>query len=187
MEYTSQQLEINITHWMKLVIINIWNIHHCICRWVFRLEYTSLKLILYAIYVISVQDECYALSEYYQFHVMWNVGHNISRWIILWRNLFINVNQLDALNFYNQFISSLYVFRAHALIVRRIELYYTVSGIITPIGGRPVHGTATYRCDDTRDCIIQFCPPDDEHMCPKHVEVWNKFIIKNLVHKVGWY
>ena len=33
-----------------------------------------------------------------------------------------------------------------------------------------VHGTATYRCDDTRDCIIQFCPRDDEHMCSKHVD-----------------
>ena len=39
-----------------------------------------------------------------------------------------------------------------------------------PVGGRPVHGTATYRCNDTRDCIIQFWPPDDEHMCSKHVE-----------------
>ena len=29
----------------------------------------------------------------------------------------------------------------HVLIVRRPKLYYTVSGIITPIGGRPVHGT----------------------------------------------
>ena len=47
-------------------------------------------------------------------------------------------------------------FEHHVLIVRRSKLYYTVSGIITPIGGRPVHGTATYRCDDTRDCIIQF-------------------------------
>ena len=28
----------------------------------------------------------------------------------------------------------------------------------------------TYRCDDTRDCIIQFYPPDYEHMCSKHVE-----------------
>ena len=42
------------------------------------------------------------------------------------------------------------------LIVRRSKLYYTVSGIITPIGGRPVHGTATYildshRCDDGDD------------------------------------
>ena len=42
--------------------------------------------------------------------------------------------------------------------------------IAWPISGRPVHGTATYRRDDTRDCIIQFCPPDDEHMCSKHVE-----------------
>ena len=29
---------------------------------------------------------------------------------------------------------------------------------------QPVHGTATYKCDDTRGCIIQFLPPDDEHM-----------------------
>ena len=62
------------------------------------------------------------------------------------------------------------MFRAHVLIVRRAKLYYTVSGIVTPGGGRPVHGTATYRSDDTRDCIIQFCPPDNEHMCSKHVE-----------------
>ena len=37
---------------------------------------------------------------------------------------------------------------------------------------------ATYRCDDTRGCIVQFWPPDDEHMCPKHVQAWNKLIIK---------
>jgi len=43
-------------------------------------------------------------------------------------------------------------------------LYYTFSDIITPTGGRPVHRTATYRCDDTRDSIVQFWPPDDEHM-----------------------
>ena len=55
------------------------------------------------------------------------------------------------------------------LIVRREKLYYIVSGIITPVGGS-VHGKATYRCDDTRDCIIQFFPPDDEHMCSKYVE-----------------
>jgi len=36
------------------------------------------------------------------------------------------------------------------------KLYYTASGIITPIGGRPVHGTATYSCGATRRCIIQF-------------------------------
>jgi len=57
-------------------------------------------------------------------------------------------------------------------------LYYTAPGIITPIGGSlvhrlrdfSVHETATYRYDDTRGCVMQFRPPDDEHMCSKHVE-----------------
>ena len=31
------------------------------------------------------------------------------------------------------------MFRAHVLIIRRSKLYYTASGIITPIGGRLVH------------------------------------------------
>ena len=35
--------------------------------------------------------------------------------------LFININQLDALC-YNTFISSLYMFRAHVLIVRRAKI-----------------------------------------------------------------
>ena len=50
------------------------------------------------------------------------------------------------------------MFRAQVLIVRRPELYYTVSGIIIPIGGlsQSVHGTITYRCDDTGDCIVHF-------------------------------
>ena len=54
------------------------------------------------------------------------------------------------------FISCLYMFRAHVLIIRRSKLHYTASGIITPIGGRLVHQTTAYRCDDTRGCIIQF-------------------------------
>ena len=56
-------------------------------------------------------------------------------------------------------------------------MYYTVSGIITPVGGRPVHRLREDRRDDTRDCIVQFWPPDDEHMCSKHVEAENKLII----------
>ena len=77
------------------------------------------------------------------------------------------INQLDAQNvsFYNKFISCLYMFRAHVLIIRRSKLHYTASGIITPIGGRlvhslreeqPVYETATYRCNDTRGCVMQF-------------------------------
>ena len=36
--------------------------------------------------------------------------------------------------FYNKFISCLYMFRAHVLIIRRSKLHYTASGIITHIG-----------------------------------------------------
>jgi len=48
------------------------------------------------------------------------------------------------------------MFRANVLIIRRSKLHYTASGIITSIGGRLVHQTATYRCDDTRGCVMQF-------------------------------
>jgi len=65
-------------------------------------------------------------------------------------------------------------FEHYVHIIRRSKFYYTTSGIIIPVGGRPVHrlredwlafqpvlsqpvhGTATYRCDDTRCCAIQF-------------------------------
>ena len=67
------------------------------------------------------------------------------------------------------------MFRAHVLIVRRPKLYYTASGVIKPVGllmviSQPVHRTATYRFDVTRGSIVQFRPPDDEHVCSKHVE-----------------
>ena len=52
-------------------------------------------------------------------------------------------------------------FEHHVLIIRRSELHYIASGIITPIGGRLMHRLredemATYRCDDTRGCVMQF-------------------------------
>ena len=80
------------------------------------------------------------------------------------------INQLDAQNF----CFTISLFHAstcfeHHVLVRRPKLYYTESGIVTPIDGRPVHRlkedsflsqpvhrTATYRCDDTRCYIIQF-------------------------------
>jgi len=43
-----------------------------------------------------------------------------------------------------------------------------------------VHETATYRCDDTRGCIVQFWPLDDKHMCSKHLKAWNKLIVKQI-------
>jgi len=46
------------------------------------------------------------------------------------------INQLHGQHFCFtiSFISCLYMFRAHVLIIRRSKLHYTASGIITPIG-----------------------------------------------------
>jgi len=49
-----------------------------------------------------------------------------------------------------------------------------------------VHETATYRFDDTRSCVMQFWPPDDEHVCSKHVEAWNKRIVKQNFCASRW-
>ena len=74
------------------------------------------------------------------------------------------------------------MFRAHVLITRSSKLYYTASGIITAIDGRLVHEM----CDDTRGRVMQFWTPDDDHMCSKHVEAWNKtYCKKNFVHQIG--
>ena len=70
------------------------------------------------------------------------------------------INQLDAQNlFYNKFISCLYMFRApcaqrQEVIIVSYSIWY--------------HHTYRWpsraRDDDTRCCIIQLWPPDDEHM-----------------------
>jgi len=95
-------------------------------------------------------------------------------------------NFMHKICFTISFISCLYMFRARVLIIRRSKLHYTASGIITPIGGRLVHQTATYRLDVTRGCVMQFWPPDDEHKCSKHVEAWNKLITKQKNCAWSW-
>ena len=41
--------------------------------------------------------------------------------------------------FYNKFILCLYMFRALCAHHQEVKLYYTASGVVTPVGGRPVH------------------------------------------------
>jgi len=75
--------------------------------------------------------------------------------------------QLDAqILFYSKFISSLYMFRAHVLIVRRSKLYYTASGIITPIGIM-IPEAVQYNFD-----LLTM-----NTWCSKHVEAWNELIV----------
>jgi len=91
-------------------------------------------------------------------------------------------NLMHKICFTISFISYLYMIRTHVLIIRRSKLHYTTSSVLS----QAVHETATYRCDDTRGCVMQFWPPDDGHMCSNHVEAWNKAIFEtNFVHQVG--
>ena len=64
-------------------------------------------------------------------------------------------------------VSSTRAYRLEAKIVLHSLWYHHTYRWPT---GAPVHRTATYRCDDTRGCIIKFLLPDDEHMCSKHVK-----------------
>ena len=75
--------------------------------------------------------------------------------------------------FYNKFILCLYKFRtlcAHhqevKIVLHSLWYHHTYRwpsgaqverGLVPgPVLSQPVHRTATYRCDDTRGCIIQF-------------------------------
>ena len=49
-------------------------------------------------------------------------------------------NLMHKICFTMSFISCCDMVRAHVLIIRRSKLHFTASGIITPIGGRLVHG-----------------------------------------------
>jgi len=47
--------------------------------------------------------------------------------------------------FYNKFIIRLYMFRALCAHHQGSKLCYTASGVITPVGGRPLHRLCTER------------------------------------------
>jgi len=77
--------------------------------------------------------------------------------------LFISViNQLDA----QKFCFTISLFHAST----RLEHMFSSSGGQIALHSLWYHHT--YRYDDTRGCVMQFWPPDDEHMCSKHVEAW---------------
>ena len=116
-----------------------------------------------AIGYMSAQNYTYALSNEY--------SRNVKRLVhsIIWYEISIEgaeeISRLSQQDFYGETRRTTISLCKHIM-----PFFFNI--LLT------VHGTATYRCADTRDCIIQFFPPDDEHMCSKHVEVWNKLIIK---------
>ena len=112
----------------------------------------------------NIQLCIYNTCQDWQTETKKNIFFNVLLTVHL--SIILVINQLNAQIL--DIISLLYTstcFEDYVLIIRRSTLYYTASGIITPadVPTRPVHGTATYRCD-TRCCMIQFWPPDDEHI-----------------------
>jgi len=82
---------------------------------------------------------------------------------------------------------SLHVSSTVVLIFRRtiVLVQHLVSSL--PLGDCSVHRLRQdYRCDDTRGCVMQFWPPDDEHMCSKHVDEWNKLVVKQKFCASSW-
>ena len=83
-------------------------------------------------------------------------------------------------------------------------MYYTASGIITPVGGRPVHRlradcSPLSTCADSllascqKNCMtytIDVCtmktPNDGQRNCPKHVEFCSKNKLEKLLYLVGF-
>ena len=57
--------------------------------------------------------------------------------------------------FYNKFIICLYTFRALCAHHQEAKLNYTASGIITPVGGRPVHRLR----EDISTSLLSTCAP----------------------------
>ena len=60
-------------------------------------------------------------------------------------HLFLNINQLDALNFIISIFHASTCFEHMCLSSGGQKLYYTVSSIVTLIGGRPVYRYIHYK------------------------------------------
>jgi len=93
------------------------------------------------------------------------------------RSTVLVINQINAkILFYNKFIICLYMFRtlcAHHQKVKIVSCsiwfhhtcrWPSCAQVERWLLSQPVHRTATYKYDYTRCCMIQFWPPDDEHI-----------------------
>ena len=130
------------------------------------------------------------ISQIPNFNFFWRFADRASQYIYLsnWPNW------CTKRLFYNKFISCLYMFRAPCAHHREVKIvlyslwyhqtYRWPSRV--QVAKQPVHETATYNCDDTRGCIMQFWPHYDEHMCSKHVEARNKLIVKQKFCASSW-
>jgi hypothetical protein len=86
------------------------------------------------------------MLDSYSFFFMYFFADRASQYI------YLNINQLDALNFIMSLFHASTCFEHMCSSSGGQKLYYTASGIITPVGGRPVH---RLREDCARDGHLQ--------------------------------
>ena len=104
-------------------------IYVCVCVYIHI--YIHVYIYAFSIY-IYIHTYIYTYIHTY-IHVFLYFADRASQYI------YLNINQLDALNFIMSLFHASKCFEHYVLIIRRSNSYYTASGIITPIGGRPVH------------------------------------------------
>ena len=101
------------------------------------------------IYINNCPTRCNTKQSIYYcaslLYVFWYFADRASQYI------YLNINQLDALNFVSLFHASTY-FEHMCSSSGGQNLYYAASGIITLVGGRPVH---RLREDCARDGHLQ--------------------------------
>ena len=71
------------------------------------------------------------------------------------------------------------------MLIIRSKLYYTASGIITPVGGRPVHSPLPTRAPDGHLQVRRYQMLYNTSLTSKHVDAYvkNQLIIKQeFVH-----
>ena len=148
-----------------------------IMEWIFNYtlpyqNYELQNLLLKQLFVsLSIAVVPVQLSRCRKCAMGWKNEESSSRW----EKCQQLTNLMQKILFYNKFIIRLYMFRAllcssswgqNSIIQHLVSSHLQVAVRCTVLS-QPVHRTATYRCDDTRCCIIQFWPPDGEHNCAR--------------------
>jgi len=86
--------------------------------------------------------------------------------------------------FYSTFILSIYMFLSLFAHHKEVKIVYTAFGIVTPVGGRPVHRSSLNLCTGrpSTGVMIQdavrynFDPLMLSKLCSKHVEAYKNLL-----------
>jgi len=90
-------------------------------------------------------------------------------------SIFISViNELDA----QIFCFTVSLFHASTCFEHTCSSSGGQNCIKQPLASSHLYVYLWYHHTYTRGRVMQFWPPDDEHMCSKHVEAWNKLTVK---------